>query len=174
MNAISVAPAATVASDPTLGREVEKVIIPINGVGLSADLVVPVGAQGLVLFVVTAGCIRESPRAALLSRAIEARGIATLSLSLLTRAEAESDGHSEAWSFELGLLTHRLLQATSWAMRQPKTRDLGIGYTGTSTFAAAALVAAAQLGYAVQAWCRGRVGPILRATRCPAWPPRRC
>ena len=150
MNAIRVGTEAISASGPFQGRLTEQVIIPIDGIDLPADRVVPAGAQGLVLFMVTRGCIRETPRAELLARAIEGRGVATLSFSLLTDAEAEKDHHTGDWSFELDLLTHRLLQATNWAMREPQTRDLGIGYTGTSTFAAAALVAAAQLGYAVQ------------------------
>src|SRR5688500_3099674 len=150
MNAFDVESAASSASGPTWDRAVEKVSIPTDGIGLPAELVVPPGAQGLVLFTVAAGSIREAPRVELLARAIEDRGIATLSFSLLTRAEAIKDGHTGYWSFELDLLTRRLLNATLWATQQLRTRDLGIGYFGTSTFAAAALVAAAQLGYAVQ------------------------
>ena len=150
MNAISVEPAATFAPDPTLGRELERLTIAINGLELPAELVVPAGAQGLALFMVASGCILETPRVELLARAIQAGGIATLSFSLLTRAEAGHDRHTGDWSFALDLLTRRLLQATNWAMRWPRTRGLGIGYIGTSTFAAAALVAAAQLGHAVQ------------------------
>ena len=151
MNQASTKTEAAPASDMSQGRPVEHVFLPINGIGFPADLVVPPGAQGLVLSVVTNGGIHDNPRADLLIRAIEARGVATLSFSLLTSAEAHEDGRSRDWSFELDLLAHRLLQATSWAMRQPQTRDLGIGYAGAGTFAAAALVAAAQLGYAVQA-----------------------
>jgi putative phosphoribosyl transferase len=150
MNTICVEPTATAASGPIWNRVVERVTIPIDGIVLPAELVVPPCAQGLVLFTVAAGSIREAPRVELLARAIEARGIGTLSFSLLTRAESNKDGHTGYWSFELDLLTRRLLNATLWAMQQPKTRDLGIGYIGTSTFAAATLVAAAQLGYAVQ------------------------
>ena len=129
----------------------ERVGIPINGIALCGDLLVPPGARGLALFTLAKGCIHEPPRVDLIVRAIQARGLATLSLPLLTEAEAQKDGHSEYWSFDLDLLTHRLLQATSWALRQPQTRDLGIGYVGTGTYASAALIAAAQLGYAVQA-----------------------
>jgi putative phosphoribosyl transferase len=150
MNAISSETAATSAPGVSTMRQTEQVVIPINGVGLSAELVVPVGAQGIVLFIVAAGCVRETSRTSFLARAIETRGVATLSFSLLTGAESRKDGHSGYWSFELDLLTHRLLQATRWVMQHPGTRDLGIGYIGTSTCAAAALVAAAELGYAVQ------------------------
>ena len=45
--------------------------------------------------------------------------------------------------FDIHLLAERLLHATKWAKRQEQTRDLGIGYFGSSTGGAAALVAAA-------------------------------
>lgn len=129
----------------------EPVGIPINGIALRGDLVVPPAARGLALFTLSSGSIREPAGVELIARAIEASGVATLSLPLLTEAEAHQDGRFEYWSFDLDLLTHRLLQVTSWAIRQSQTRDLGLGYVGTGTCAAAALIAAAQLGYAVQA-----------------------
>jgi putative phosphoribosyl transferase len=43
------------------------------------------------------------------------------------------------------LLAKRLVHATEWAKRQEQTRDLRIGYFGSSTGGGAALVAAAQL-----------------------------
>jgi putative phosphoribosyl transferase len=151
MNPIQAKSAASTAFAPSETRLKEPVGIPINGIALRADLVIPPGARGLALFTISKGCIHEPSRIELIARAIEAHGVATLTFPLLTEPEARKDGHFEYWSFDLDLLTHRLLQATSWAMRQPQTRDLGIGYVGTGTCASAALVAAAQLGYVVQA-----------------------
>lgn len=149
----SVNASTTISTGPGLAqeREVQSVTIPLNGNELPAELVLPVGARGLVLFLVGCGCVRETPRSASIARRIQAAGMATLTLALLTTTEAQKDHQTGCWSFDLDLLTHRLLRATGWAMQQPPTRDLGIGYIGTSTFAAAALVAAGQLGYAVQA-----------------------
>ena len=139
-------------ADPEVTRNPnEAVRIPINGVALPAELVVPSGATGLVLFMVASGGILETTRSDLIARTIQSRGLATLSFSLLTDAEARKDHHTGYWSFEIDLLAHRILCATSWALHQPQTRDLGIGYIATSTSASAALVAAAQLGYAVEA-----------------------
>src|SRR5213078_1996873 len=45
----------------------------------------------------------------------------------------------------IGLLAERLVHATKWARQQEETRDLRIGYFGSSTGGAAALVAAAEL-----------------------------
>src|SRR5207247_2901426 len=44
----------------------------------------------------------------------------------------------------IGLLAERLVHATKWAKRQERTRDMRIAYFGSSTGAAAALVAAAE------------------------------
>ena len=151
MNPIQAKSAASTAFAQSETLLKEPVGIPINGIALRGDLVIPPGARGLALFTISKGCIHEPSRIELVARAIEAHGVATLTFPLLTEAEARKDGHLEYWSFDLDLLTHRLLQATSWAMRQPQTRDLGIGYVATGTCASAALVAAGQLGYVVQA-----------------------
>jgi len=129
----------------------ETVAISLNGIALPAKLLVPIGARGIVLFTIANGCLRETARTGLVAQSIEDAGIGTLSLSLLTPSEAEKDKSNSYWSYDLELLTHRLLQATCWIMHEPATRELGIGYCATSTIAAAALVAAGQLGYAVEA-----------------------
>ncbi|PYJ64309.1 MAG: hydrolase, partial [Verrucomicrobia bacterium] len=45
----------------------------------------------------------------------------------------------------IGLLAERLVHATKWAKQQERTRDLRIGYFGSSTGGGAALVAAAEI-----------------------------
>jgi dienelactone hydrolase len=47
-------------------------------------------------------------------------------------------------SFDIGLLAERLIGAVNWVKQQANTGDLNIGLFGSSTGAAAALVAAAQ------------------------------
>ena len=106
MNTIHAEPEATSAPASPRIQLKETVEIPIDGVALPAELIVPPGARGLVLFIVANGSIRETPRAALIARAIESKGLATLSFSLLTHTEAQSDSHTGNWSFELDLLTH--------------------------------------------------------------------
>lgn len=134
----------------------EAVRIVVGGVALPGELSVPQNARGLVLAIVASGYIRENPRHADLTRALQARGFATLVFRLLTTAEAGKDEHTGFWSFNLELLSSRLAAATEWARRERRLRDLAIGYIATSTGAAAALVAAAQLGPVVQAVvCRG-------------------
>jgi dienelactone hydrolase len=50
-----------------------------------------------------------------------------------------------------GLLAARLVAATDWLAQQPETRELGQGYFGASTGAAAALIAAAERADIVRA-----------------------
>jgi len=45
------------------------------------------------------------------------------------------------------LLANRLIGATEWIKNNSSTADLAVGYFGASTGAAAALVAAAKLGF---------------------------
>jgi dienelactone hydrolase len=49
------------------------------------------------------------------------------------------------------VLAERLVQATKWATQQEQTRNLRIGYLGSSTAGAVALVAAAELSQGVAA-----------------------
>src|SRR5687768_15071282 len=96
----------------------EAVAIPLNGIGLPGELFVPVEARGIVLHAVASGCIRETQHNATVTRQLHAAGLGTLIFPLLTSSEAEKDVHSGYWSFDLDLLTHRLLLATKWVMQR--------------------------------------------------------
>jgi putative phosphoribosyl transferase len=63
----------------------------------------------------------------------------------------EDEEANRANVFDIGLLADRLQSATAWVQENAATKDLGIGYFGASTGAAAALVAAARLGDAISA-----------------------
>jgi dienelactone hydrolase len=64
---------------------------------------------------------------------------------LLTPEEEAIDMRTRELRFNIGLLAERLVHATRWAKQQERTRDLSIGYFGSSTGGAAALVAAAKI-----------------------------
>src|SRR5207244_3626643 len=61
---------------------------------------------------------------------------------LLTQEEEAIDIQTRELRFNIHLLAERLLHATKWAKQEEQTRDLRIGYFGSSTGGAAALVAA--------------------------------
>jgi pimeloyl-ACP methyl ester carboxylesterase len=121
--------------------------IPVDGVELEGELALPDGARGIVLFAHGSGSSRLSPRNAYVARVLREGGIGTLLFDLLTRAE----DRVYATRFDIGLLTRRLIAATHWIAQQPQTRELGAGYFGASTGAAAALMAAAELPDRIQA-----------------------
>jgi putative phosphoribosyl transferase len=112
---------------------------------LSGNLNIPEGAVALVLFAHGSGSSRHSPRNQFVARTLNHAGLATLLFDLLTPAEEAVDARTAELRFNIGLLADRLVHATKWAKQEQQTRDLRIGYFGSSTGGAAALVAAIQV-----------------------------
>ena len=154
------------ADDPP---DPESVRIPVGGDrSIEADLVVPSGVRGLVIFAHGSGSSRHSARNRHVAAALQQDGLATLLLDLLTPEEELDRGNV----FDIALLAQRLLVATRWAAAEPATRGLPVGYFGASTGGGAALVAAAQAGDIVRAVVArgGRpdlAAPHLGAVRAP-------
>ena len=117
-------------------------LIPVAGLRLAADLSTPARASGWVVFAHGSGSSRRSPRNVSVAASLNRGGIATLLFDLLTPDE-EADRRNV---FDVELLTQRLIAATRWLSVRPAARGLPIGYFGASTGAAAALLAAAELG----------------------------
>ena len=122
------------------GCEVREVQIP--PIGLAGTLRIPHGAYALVVFAHGSGSSRHSPRNMAVAEALNGRGIATLLFDLLT-ADEETD---RANVFDIPLLAERLVHAVDWLGGEPVVGGLPLGLFGASTGAAAALVAAAELG----------------------------
>ena len=118
---------------------------------LSGNLTIPGNAIALVLFAHGSGSSRHSPRNQFVARTLNGAGLATLLFDLLTPDEKVTDMYTREHRFNIGLLAERLVHATKWAKQQEQTRDLRAGYFGSSTGAAAALVAAAEIAQDVGA-----------------------
>jgi putative phosphoribosyl transferase len=112
---------------------------------LSGNLNIPEGAAALVLFAHGSGSSRHSPRNQFVARTLNEAGLGTLLFDLLTQEEETADVRTREHRFNIGLLAERLVHATKWAKREGETRDLRLGYFGSSTGGGAALVAAAEL-----------------------------
>jgi len=112
---------------------------------LSGNLNIPENANALVLFAHGSGSSRHSPRNQFVARTLNDVGLATLLFDLLTQEEEAIDTQTRELRFNIHLLAERLVHATKWAKQQEETRDLRIGYFGSSTGGAAALVAAVDL-----------------------------
>ncbi|MEA2527762.1 MAG: putative phosphoribosyl transferase [Thermomicrobiales bacterium] len=124
--------------------EARPVSVAVGDVTLSGDLVTPPRARGVVLFAHGSGSSRHSPRNQFVARELQAGGLATVLIDLLTPAEEAIDLRTRHLRFDIGLLAERLVGAVDWLTKQPETRDVRIGLFGASTGAAAALVAAAE------------------------------
>ena len=122
-----------------------EVQIPAGRAVLSGNLTIPENAIALVLFAHGSGSSRHSPRNQFVARTLNRAGLGTLLFDLLTPEEEALDIYTREHRFNIGLLAERLVHATNWARQQDQTRDLRIGYFGSSTGGAAALVAAAEL-----------------------------
>ena len=109
---------------------------------LSGNLNIPENASALVLFAHGSGSSRHSPRNQFVARTLNEAGLATLLFDLLTPEEEAIDMETREHRFNIDLLAVRLGHATKWAKQQEQTSNLGLGYFGSSTGAAAALMAA--------------------------------
>jgi putative phosphoribosyl transferase len=119
--------------------------IQAGRVALFGTLSIPKHASGLVLFVHGSGSSRHSPRNQFVAHTLNDVGLATLLFDLLTREEEAIDLRTREHRFNIGLLANRVVHATNWAKQLKQTRDLRVGYFGSSTGGGAALVAAAEI-----------------------------
>ena len=119
---------------------------------LEGNVIIPDDAMGMVIFAHGSGSGKTSQRNELVSRKLNENNIATLLFDLLSEKEQESDRQLENIicqvpgatfnKFNISLLAERLSLATDWALKYPKKMNLEVAYFGSSTGAAAALIAA--------------------------------
>lgn len=129
----------------------EEVSVSADGVALGGALTLPTTAEGLVLFAHGSGSSRYSPRNQSVAQYLNGRGLATLLFDLLTPEDEAIDARTRELRFDIALLARRLVGATDWIRQQPHANKLAVGYFGSSTGAAAALVAASEQDEVVRA-----------------------
>ena len=145
--------------------------IPIGDVTLYGALEVPTAASGIVLFVHGSGSSRHSPRNRMVAQHLRGGGLGTLLFDLLTSEEERVDTITRALRFDIELLAERLVAVTSWLV-ESQAAKLPVAYFGSSTGAAAALIAATRTPHDVCAIVSrgGRpdlAGDALEAVRAP-------
>lgn len=123
--------------------------------GLEGDLTIPLGARAVVLFAHGSGSSRYSSRNQFVANILNNKGIATLLVDLLKQEEKIKDEETKHVRYNIELLTERFAAVTNWLVEQAQTRDFKMGYFGSSTGAAAALITAARLGTAKAIVTRG-------------------
>jgi putative phosphoribosyl transferase len=119
--------------------------IPVDDDFIEGNLHVPTNAKDLVLFAHGSGSSRFSPRNQYVANLLNNANIATLLIDLLTPEEDAIDMRTRQYRFDIELLTKRLINAAKWLKKNPETKKLSLGLFGSSTGAAAALIAAAKL-----------------------------
>jgi putative phosphoribosyl transferase len=125
-------------------------------VTLDGNLTLPAQAAGVVLFAHGSGSSRFSPRNNFVAGVLNSAGLGTLLFDLLTKEEEAIDLRTARLRFDISLLSQRLLAASDWLLGRDDMRGVFLGYFGSSTGGAAALLAAVQRPRAVRAIvCRG-------------------
>lgn len=122
----------------------EEIKIKIKDAELQGILTIPKKSRGIILFAHGSGSSRLSPRNQFVADVLNKKGFATLLMDLLTEKEETIDDKTGELRFDIEFLAERLIQATDWLRENEKTKELKIGYFGSSTGAAAALIAASK------------------------------
>jgi len=125
--------------------------VRVGDVELAGELGIPFGASGVVLFAHGSGSSRFSPRNQFVARILRSRGLGTLLFDLLTPEEEAIDAVTAELRFDIRLLAERVVGTIDWLKGEKATVDLPLGLFGSSTGAAAALVAAAARPHDVEA-----------------------
>lgn len=150
----------------------ELVHVSTDAATVEANLSIPDGAEGIVLFAHGTGSSRHSPRNNFVAEGLVQGGLATLLIDLMTPEEKELDRRTRQVRFDIDRLARRVVGATDWLLEQEKTQNLNLGYFGSSTGAAGALIAATERPEAAKAVVSrgGRVdlaGDVLDQVRAP-------
>jgi pimeloyl-ACP methyl ester carboxylesterase len=149
----------------------KSVVIALPEASLHGDLTLPTEGEGLVIFAHGSGSSRHSPRNRFVAEQVHAVGPGTLLMDLLTQNEERVDEVTRELRFDIGLLARRVAQVVRWAKHQPELAEAKIGLFGSSTGAAAALVAAADSNDVAAVVSRGGrpdlAGDALRRVACP-------
>src|SRR5690606_8775482 len=117
--------------------------IPAGNATLHGSLDVPDRADGIVVFAHGSGSSRFSPRNRMVARTLREARLGTLLFDLLTDDEERIDAVTREFRFDVGLLAERLV-AVARRLVEHEGLTAPLGYFGSSTGAAAALLAAAE------------------------------
>lgn len=135
----------------TLDWKPAELQIPAGPALLAADVVVPAGATGVVVFAHGSGSSRHSRRNQFVASGLNEARLATVLADLLTMQEEIVDERTNGFRFDIPLLTKRVVQLIDWVNGYERLANLPLGLFGASTGAAAALDASAARPEAVTA-----------------------
>lgn len=120
------------------------VSVKTGSVNLEGFLSIPENATAIIVFVHGSGSSRHSPRNQAIADEFNKFGMGTLLFDLLTSEEESVDNITRELRFNIPMLAERVVGTIDWLEQFEKTKKMKIGLIGSSTGAAAALVAAAK------------------------------
>ena len=119
--------------------------IKVGDKELNGILTIPENARAIVLFAHGSGSSRLSPRNQFVAGVLNKKGFATLLMDLLTEEEEMVDDRTGELRFDIEFLGERLVFVGGWLKKNEETKNLKIGYFGSSTGAGAALIGASKV-----------------------------
>jgi len=122
-----------------------EISISIGNSSISGILHVVPNSTSLVVFAHGSGSSRFSKRNQFVANFLNKSNISTFLFDLLTPEEDKIDEVTREFRFDIPRLAERLVLVTNWLKSNEETKNVNIGYFGSSTGAAAALIASAQL-----------------------------
>ncbi|MFO7445750.1 MAG: dienelactone hydrolase family protein [Ignavibacteriaceae bacterium] len=123
--------------------EEEIVRLSIDDNFIEGYLRIPSDARSVIVFSHGSRSSRHSTRNKFAAELFNEKSFATLVFDLLTQEEERLDLVAKHLRFNISFLADRLVLITDLLKQNERTRNFDIGYFGSSTGAAAALVAAA-------------------------------
>lgn len=118
----------------------QHVIVKTAGATLHGQLRVPRRMRAIIMFAQSGDDSDDAPADGFVGHSLNRAGLGTLMVSLLTARERADD----LKRCDITLLARRLVGLTDWIRALPGISRYPIGYHGTSTGAAATMIAAAQ------------------------------
>jgi putative phosphoribosyl transferase len=134
-----------------LAFEEQIITVQLGAIELSAELVIPEDAKGIIIVPHTSSSIEYSYRHRYLAHLLHQTGLATILVHLLTVEEDNLDQRCKHFRCDIRHLANRLIGITDWLGSNPITRNLKIGYCTTSADGGASLLAATERPVAVGA-----------------------
>lgn len=124
----------------------ETLTIDVSRGTVTGDLEFPPDAGGIVVFAHGSGSSRFSSRNRFVAEKLRERRLGTFLLDLLTEEEEAVDRYTREFRFDIQLLAERLVTAVERLDKIETIPGIPMGFFGANTGAAAALIAAAELG----------------------------
>ena len=133
------------------GPTVLDVSLPLGGVTLRGELLLPPSPRGLTLLSFAGNAEQQAPPLRDVARYLRKAHYGTLLVDLLSAEQDRDDDWQQSLAFDVQLLSDRLERATEWLLGSVAGMYGRVALVGVGTAAAAALVASVRLGDAVRA-----------------------